>query len=216
MGAKERQAVFRSGMRVLVVLVAATAIGVGYGHYRRVPLMPDVQQIEQQRDEHEIWRQQTGISLEDFVQHYRAGKLVIDARARELFEEGHLDAPLIMNVPAEEADQYLERALPFVGTPIVLYCASDDCESAETLWNAMRSWAFPMDTVRVYHAGWAGIVAAKLPTTCGPDMFQDYAAPAVNGAQFSAVAADPPEPQATDPDEAESDTPGADEEGDNP
>jgi hypothetical protein len=207
----------RSALRILVVVLASAVIGVGYGHYRRVPLVPDTRQIEEQRDERAVWVQQTGISLDDFIRHYRSGKLVIDARPRELFEEGHLDAPLIMNIPAEEADQYqyLERAVSFIGTPIVLYCSSADCESAETLWNAMRSWAFPMDTVRVFHAGWAGILAAKLPTTCGPDMFQDYAASPADATQLSAAAPEPPDPQTGD-DDGQDDTAGADEQGENP
>jgi hypothetical protein len=170
--------IIKLSVRILLVLVASAAIGVGYGRYRGVPLVPDVQQIEKKRDERSTWKQQTAISLDDFVRHYRAGKLVIDARAADQFEEKHLDAPLIMNIPAEEADQHLEGALAFLGTPIVIYCSSDDCESAETLWNAMRSWAFPMDRVRVFHPGYAGIEAAKLPTTQGPDMFQDSLASA--------------------------------------
>lgn len=204
----------RSAVRILVVVLAATAIGVGYGHYRRVPLLPDVQQIEQKRDARAVWTQQTGIGLDDFMRHYQAGKLVIDARAREAFEQGHLNAPLIMNIPAEEADQYLNRALSFLGTSIVIYCSSDDCESSETLWNAMREWAFPMDKVRVFHAGWAGIEAAKLPTTCGPDMFADYAAAQADGTQVSAVAADAPDEPARDPEGAEAEAVG--EQGDNP
>jgi len=165
--------VLRSGVRILVLLAGATLIGVGYGRYRQIPLVPDVQQIKEERDQRAIWVQQTGIDLADFVRHYQAGRLVIDARAPEAFEEGHLDAPLIMNIPAEAAHDCLHRALSFIGTPIVIYCSSADCESAQELWDDMRSWAFPPETLRVFHPGWIGIQEAKLPIARGPDMFQD-------------------------------------------
>ena len=164
----------RSAIRICVLVVLSAAVGVGYARYRQLPLIPNVQKIEEQTVKRVGWLEETQISLDEFVQHYEMGGLVLDARPRELFEEGHLDAPLIMNVPADEAaDGYqIDRVMPYRGQRIVIYCSSETCDSAEMLWNALRAWGFAYE-VRVFHAGWTGIEAAGLPATAGPDLFQD-------------------------------------------
>jgi hypothetical protein len=87
----------------------------------------------------------------------------------------------------------------------VIYCSSDDCESAETVWIAMRSWAFPMQSVRVFHPGWAGIQAAKLPTASGPDLLQDDVPSDADAAEATDSAGDPAEPQDADTPESDRD-----------
>jgi rhodanese-related sulfurtransferase len=158
-------------VRVAAILAAAFAAGLTNGRLRGVALVPDVRQILEQRRQHQSWREQTAIDLEAFRQHFEVGFLVIDARPREQFEQGHLDAPMVMNIPAEEAADgfHIERVLPYLGQPIVIYCASEACDSAETLWRVLRAWGFGSE-VRVYHPGWEGMVAAGLPVARGPDM----------------------------------------------
>lgn len=162
----------RSLVRIAVLVLVSAGVGVGYARYLGLPLLPDVQQLEAQRSEHEQWIEATAISLDEFIEHYQMGWLVIDARPREMFEEGHLDAPLIMNIPADEADYHIERVLPYRGQPIVLYCSSETCDSAETLWHALAAWGFSYE-VRVFHPGWRGIEAAGLPTIRGPDLLAE-------------------------------------------
>jgi len=157
-------------VRVAVVLAAAFAAGLANGRLRGVPVIPDVRKILEQRRQHQSWREQTSIDLESLRQHLEVGFLVIDARPREQFEQGHLDAPMVMNIPAEEAADgfHIDRMLPYLGQPIVIYCASEACDSAETLWRVLRAWGFGSE-VRVYHPGWEGMVAAGLPVGRGPD-----------------------------------------------
>ena len=164
----------RSLVRMVVLVLISVAVGVGYARYHGLPLSE--QEIEIVQDEHERWLEETAIELEEFVHHYELGELVIDARPREEFEQGHLDAPLIMSVPADEAaDGYhIDRIDGFQSQPIVLYCASEDCDTSEMLWRALQRWGFSYE-VRVYHPGWNGIEAAGLPTVAGLDLFEDAA-----------------------------------------
>ena len=117
---------------------------------------------------------------------------MIDARPRDQFEEGHLDAPVIMNVPADEAaDGYhYERVTAYQGPPVVLYCASEACESAKILWLALQSWGFSSE-VRVYHPGWEGILEHGLPTIDGPDADYDLYADEF-GDEFAEESGEPP------------------------
>lgn len=160
----------RRAVRLTVILGLAFAAGFANGRLRGVPVIPDVQKILEQRRQHASWREQTAIDLEGFRRHFEMGFLVIDARPREQFEQGHLDAPLVMNIPAEEAADgfHIDRVMPYLGQPIVIYCASETCDSAEILWKALRAWGFGSE-LRVFHPGWEGIVAAGLPTARGPD-----------------------------------------------
>jgi len=158
----------RSVGRLAILILACVAAGLGYARFRGLPLAPDVRQIQHQQGERQAWTARTAISLEEFVRHYETGGLVIDARHRDLFVQGHLNAPSIMNIPADEADYHVERVLPYQGGVIVLYCSSETCEDAERLWNVLKNYGFG-DEVRVYHPGWEGIQAAKLPTATGPD-----------------------------------------------
>jgi len=162
-----------SALRLLLLLCASAALGLGYARYRGLPLIPDLQALAQEQDARALWVQQTAIELEEFRQHYETGGLVIDARPGDAFEKSHLDALSIMNIPADEAaDGYhIDRVLPYQGQPIVLYCASADCESAEILWNVLVQYGFY--DVRVYHPGFEGIEKEGLPTVAGPDFLKN-------------------------------------------
>ncbi|MGD8450232.1 MAG: rhodanese-like domain-containing protein [Phycisphaerae bacterium] len=159
-------------VRVLLIVLFSASVGLGLAWSQGRPLVPNLQQIEQEQTEHERWLAETGISLKELIAHYEVGSLVIDARSREAFEEGHLNAPLVMNIPAGEAQDgyHYDRVSAYIGLPVVVYCSSDLCEDAEDLWNVLQSWGFSHE-VRVFHAGWAGMVAAGLPATTGPDPY---------------------------------------------
>ncbi len=159
-------------LRVVLMLAVSAAVGVGHARYRGLPLLPDLEKLREQEDEHAVWARQTAIDLAAFKQHYEMGWLVLDARAREMFEEGHLNAPLIMNIPADEADYHINRVLPYRGQPIVIYCSSEKCDTARILWNTLMECGFLHD-VYVFHPGWVGIEAAGLPRGSGPDLYEE-------------------------------------------
>lgn len=158
--------------RILAILLFSTGVGLGYALSRGEPLVPNLERIQQRQTERERWIAETSISLEELIAHYEVGSLVLDARYRESFEDGHLDAPLIMNIPAGEAESgyHYERVSPYIGLPVVVYCSSDTCEDAEQLWQVLQSWGFSHE-VRVFHPGWAGMVEAGLPMATGPDPY---------------------------------------------
>ncbi|MFH1746242.1 MAG: rhodanese-like domain-containing protein [Planctomycetota bacterium] len=157
----------RSIVRLTILVVLSAAAGIGYARYRGMPLFPD----SEERAEHERWMARTAISLEEFIDHYEMGGLVIDARPREVFEEGHLDAILVMNIPADEAADgfQIDRVLSYLGEQVVMYCASETCESVELLWRVLQPYGFG-EEMRIYHPGWSGIEEAGLPTIDGPDL----------------------------------------------
>ena len=159
----------RSVIRMAMLLAVSAAVGVGYAHYRGLPLTPNLQQIEVQKDQHQQWVEDNSIGLDEFVRHFEMGGLVLDARPRGAYEQGHLDAHQIMNIPADEAvDGYhIERVLPYQCQPIVLYCSSELCDSAEALWTVLHTYGFY--EVRVYQPGYDGIEAEGLPTVAGSD-----------------------------------------------
>ena len=160
----------RSVIRMFMLLAVSAVVGVGYAHYRGLPLKPDLRQIEKHKDQYQQWVEDNSIDLDEFVRHFEMGGLVLDARPHESYEQGHLDADQIMHIPADEAvDGYhIERVLPYQCQPIVLYCSSELCDSAEALWNVLYTYGFY--EVRVYQPGYDGIEAAGLPTVTGPDV----------------------------------------------
>ena len=171
----------RSAARILVIMLVATAAGLGYARYDRnqhddpakpeVPLIPGQDDLEKARQEHKRWVEQTGIGLDEFVQHYESGGVVFDARPAILFEDGHLDAPLVLSIPADEAAEggCDDRIAAFRGCGVVIYCASESCEDAETLWHFLISFGFPAEELHVYHPGMSGIEQSGLPIATGPD-----------------------------------------------
>ncbi len=177
----------RSLLRLGVFLVLAAGLGLANGQFgwwrawgyaraersdqaKPLTFVADTDQVRREQEEHQRWVAQTAIGEMDFIRHCEAAGLVIDARPAEEFAEGHLDALVLMNVPAESASEHFERVASFLGQPVVLYCASDACDSAETLWRLMQAWGFGPE-VRIFHPGWEGIVEAGLPTATGPDRF---------------------------------------------
>lgn len=157
-------------LQVVTLLAISLGAGAGYAYYRQLALFPDLQQIDAENEAHKRWMAQTGVTLDELREHYESGGLVIDARPPEEFTDGHLAAPWIMNVHAEAfaAGEGVDRVLPYVGMPIILYCSSLTCESAKVLWHAMQRWGFG-EEVRVYHEGYKGMIEAGLPTAMGPD-----------------------------------------------
>jgi rhodanese-related sulfurtransferase len=116
---------------------------------------------------------ETAIDLPAFKQHYEGGRLVIDARPRDEFEAGHLNAPLVINVPSEDADAQLVRVMSCQGQPIMLYCASTTCDSAEIVWNKLVNIGFEKKDLHVYHPGWEQMQKDGLPAATGPDTHGD-------------------------------------------
>ncbi len=53
----------RFALRIVIILAASAAIGIGYGLSHNVPLVPDVKQIEQKQDARAEWMKQTAIDL---------------------------------------------------------------------------------------------------------------------------------------------------------
>ncbi|TWT42121.1 Rhodanese-like domain protein [Phycisphaerae bacterium RAS1] len=159
-------------MRTILILAASAAAGIGYAHWvKGLPLVPDPKDIgppPQPRSEYEKITDRASISLEDFKAHFMSGGLVIDARPAEEFLKGHLDAPLILNVPADGVAQHIVRLDAFRGLPIVLYCTSTSCHMAHDVLIALEQAGY--FDLKIYIPGWDdGIVKFGLPIASGPE-----------------------------------------------
>jgi len=166
----QRGGILASTLRAVVILAVSVGAGLGYARYNNFLFFPD----PVAEDAHKKWIEETRITLEDLLAFNDAGGTIIDARPRELYEEGHLDGPMVINIPANEVmDSYHDdRVMQYYGLELVIYCASTECEDAETLWHSLVGpFAFPPETIRVYHEGWRGIQEAGVPTATGPDLY---------------------------------------------
>ncbi|MGE3182003.1 MAG: rhodanese-like domain-containing protein [Phycisphaerae bacterium] len=111
-------------------------------------------------------------AVEQLKAHYEAGGLVVDARPAAEFEKGHLDAPMVINVPSDDYQNHLDFLYNFQASPIVLYCTSKKCDMAEDLKYSLEQLGF-MD-LHVFKPGWEdGILKFKLPTATGPSRLRE-------------------------------------------
>ena len=137
--------------------------------------MPDLTSLEAQKELHQTLRETVGVTLKRMLDLIDQGAVVIDARPREAFEEGHLllrCEPPVLNVPAEEIEAHVARLMDLQGLPVVLYCTSNSCDYAEDLYVALEEYGFT--DIWIYFPGWAGIVEAGLETATGPDLWRGF------------------------------------------
>jgi len=166
--------VLASLIRILVIV--AVSAGASYIRARNLPWIPDVVAIKAKEELHETLHASIGVSLEEFLALIEQGAVVIDARSQAEFEQGHLAIdcdPPVLNVPAEEIDEHVERLIELQGAPVVLYCASDTCDDAEELYATFQQLGFV--DIWIYFPGWKGIVEAGLKTAIGPDTWTGFA-----------------------------------------
>lgn len=92
------------------------------------------------------------------------GALVVDAREREEFADGHI--PGAINVPYDDAmrDPELVKQLDARGRPIIVYCSGGTCESSRYLAELMMR-DFQLKRVLVYEGGFPEWAAAGKPVS---------------------------------------------------
>jgi rhodanese-related sulfurtransferase len=147
--------------RILIVLVLATAAGWIYAvAIFRLELIPDVAKLEQFRKDHEV-------SAEQLIKHAERLGLVIDARKRDEFLKGHLNAPMIANVAPNEAAEKFDLLRVFEGQDVVLYCTGENCEMAEDVMKEIEDLGMNFASMRIYFPGWDGILKNNLPIATG-------------------------------------------------
>jgi rhodanese-related sulfurtransferase len=160
-------------IRVLVIVV--TAVAAGLIRAKDLPWVPDLKALQAKEQRHKTLRETIGISLERMLELVEQGAVVIDARPRQAYEEGHLllhTEPPVLNVPADAVDEHAVRLTDLVGLPVVLYCTSETCDYAEELYAALQGFGFT--DIWIYFPGWEGIVEAGLETTTGPDTWTGF------------------------------------------
>jgi rhodanese-related sulfurtransferase len=98
---------------------------------------------------------------------WRAGETFVDARAADLYREGHV--PRALSAPAGEAEDrlptFFER-LPLEGI-LVIYCEGGDCQSSLSLAKRLSKEGFR--DIRVFSGGWEEWRKAGLPVEKGDD-----------------------------------------------
>jgi rhodanese-related sulfurtransferase len=158
-----------------LLVIVGVAVGAGLIRARDLPWVPDLEALKVKEERHKALRETIGISLERMLDLVERGAVVIDARPREAYEGGHLllsSYPPVINVPAEEIDAHAARLMDLLGLPVVLYCASETCDSAEELYAGLEGFGF-ID-IWIYFPGWEGIVEAGLETETGPDAWTGF------------------------------------------
>ena len=155
-----------------MLAIAAIAVGATFAWRPIAPLVHapametkvDIPKLNAQK----ALKDSVAITLEDFRVAYESGAIVIDARESKKFAAGHLDAPMIMNIPEDgNAMDHVPRLQALQGNKFVLYCNSEACDAAMHLYEALAPLG--LGEIRVYHQGWEGIEKAKLPVTAGPE-----------------------------------------------
>jgi rhodanese-related sulfurtransferase len=92
---------------------------------------------------------------------FTGAAVFIDARAPELYQEGHIKGAL--NLPIAEFDQLADKVLMDFpeDTLIVTYCDGDDCALSAEL--ALKLKEIGYENVRVLHNGWTEWKSHQLP-----------------------------------------------------
>ena len=160
-------------LRLGMIVAASAAVGGVSAGLRGLPWKTDVAALEIDESERSEIRATAGISLDELLMKIDEGAVVIDARAHNDFEEGHLyvHTGMIMNVPGAEVDQHLDQLMPLMGQPLVMYCNSVDCDLSEDVFLALKRLDFPTDMMHIYFPGWAGLTAAGVATVSGAEQW---------------------------------------------
>lgn len=108
-------------------------------------------------------------SLPEFRARMATGNvLVLDARNRKIFEEGHV--PGALSLPVDDFDaKYAETKAKLLAHPerlIIVYCSDMWCGQAEALQQKLINFGFPH--VGRFPDGWAAWLAGNLPVEKSP------------------------------------------------
>ena len=147
---------------IRILAIVAIAVGAGLIRAKDLPWVPDVEALKAEQQRHETLRETIGVSLEKMLELVEQGAVVIDARPQADYEDGHLllsTDPPVINIPADEIDAQVTRLMDLLGLPVILYCASETCDSAEELHAALGGFGLT-DRARL-------TVVGSRPTTGG-------------------------------------------------
>lgn len=157
-------------LRIGLILVAA-ALAAAINRQVRFPAVPwfpanDSISVDPKK------QQEAMVDLAGFrkmVEESNEGQAVaiIDAREAHEFQEGHVAARVIFNVPEKEAINHIERLRLVDGYRIAVYCSSAQCDAAEKVFDLLSGAGFT--DLKLFHDGWKGWTDVKpaLPTATG-------------------------------------------------
>ncbi|MBU0640798.1 MAG: hypothetical protein KKB50_18185 [Planctomycetes bacterium] len=167
-----------AALRILAIMAVALTAATVQVRVSGLPWVPDVATLRKEdrqrhrefyaRQHREQIRQEAALTLEEFREFYEALGVVIDTRPTVEFEQEHLDAPRIMNVPADDLESSVELLFELhgYGLPVVFYCESEECGIAVEMYEEMELVGHA--DMRVFLGGWRALKAAGLPTAGGP------------------------------------------------
>jgi rhodanese-related sulfurtransferase len=155
------QAVVQSGS----ILLLSAILGLSVNHLRpgSLPLVADWSpEAQLQLDSGDSLMVPLDEAEAVFFAH---GAVFLDARSRELFEEGHIEGAL--NLPWDDFDQRFDGAMSGIPreTPIVTYCDGEGCGLSRELAVALLGKGYL--NVRVLVNGWTLWQEKGLPTARG-------------------------------------------------
>ncbi|UCF05786.1 MAG: hypothetical protein JSV33_01755 [bacterium] len=92
------------------------------------------------------------VTLDAFRALMNAGKVVIDSRTAEEYEEGHIPGAILLDY--YDMGRYLDEVIPRLPAQeeILIYCAGPDCEDSELLARELYMMGFRK--LLVFEGGW--------------------------------------------------------------
>ncbi len=173
----------KSLVRLAVIFAAVGVAAAGYVQARGLRWLPDAKALHDERAKAEVRDAlkaesaailaKASITLEQLQDYLATGAIFVDARPRADFAAGHLQADIIINLPSDLVGdrEQLTRLRPEIrmGLPLVLYCGSEDCDAAQVLYKALTSEFATDADMYIFVPGWAGIEAARLAASTGPE-----------------------------------------------
>ncbi len=189
--------IFRSAIRVLVIVVLSVSVGAGWVSWRfpKLHWLPDPDSVLVNVEKQES----ASITAEQVYALVQAGMdgsqqvALIDARPHDKFLEGHIAAATILNIHGDERYEYDMTNIELIrDCKIVVYCTSNTCHLAGLVYDMLVNES-GFENVSIYHDGWEGWLETEYETEPGSEKYLGGPLPGAEG-EFGGDYADDSDP----------------------
>jgi 3-mercaptopyruvate sulfurtransferase SseA len=151
---------------IIVALAAATSLAHNALRTKQLPLLRPSGPSENGGGDPSM------LNLARAKELYDQGVVFVDARDDEEFNEGHIRGA--RHIEYEHAERQWEAAMRGVdpGSPVVVYCNGEGCNSSQLVADALRNVGF--QKVFVFFGGWPAWSAAGYPLDGKPSAVNLY------------------------------------------
>lgn len=152
--------------QLVIIVISAAAIGIGYNYIRNKPLVL-VEGWSNQNQLFDKTGKDISISINEAKYHFeKKTALFFDARDKESFDIGHIKEAT--NLPFQDIDNYFMELVGNIEpeTLIITYCDGQTCNLSHELALFLADMGFV--NIRVLVNGWTEWKKANLPIEPGP------------------------------------------------